>query len=342
MVVITPTISDFRYGRRLFQKLDTYQHPIRDAGGNPAVIKLHGGGGVVGAKEDTWTGGTNTNFAEYLHTTRNAASDLHFDTIAVETRQKIFTTPQFRGDQAYFPETIIDVKRAIIAIKARAAELGIDPTKLFLMGESHGGWKTLMCMCTAPLVGAGGGAPEQLRRLDQTNYDSIVRGYISQSGMIDVRRTGNVDQIHYASLGAWFGTRDDAANQTGAFPNDTGVEWNAVPAQLKAAASPLAYVEAGATRFFRPLYITGATSGNHTHPYADPAGPTGPDGGPNIHDGQQGLDLYNAMKARGLSATDGRYAQGSWDTFGSAAATAVSLGVYNFMASVLAGPIYSA
>lgn len=344
-LTIVPTVSNVRWGRRLCHRFDQLKHPTRDATGNPCVIYLHGGGGITGNKEGAWStinGGTFVNLAQYFNTVKVASTDQHFDLVSLETRQKLFLTPQFRGDQAFFPETILDVKRGIIAIKTQAAALGIDPNKLFLYGESHGAWKVVMTMCTSPLIGNGGSKTEQLRRLDAMSYDSVVRGYLAEQPMVDVRRISNVDQIHFSALEAWFGTRSDPANSTGAFPNDTGLEWAAVPDSLKAAASPLAYVQNGDTRYFRPLYLTGARVGNHTKPYADPAGPTILGEGPNVHDSQQGVDLAAAMTARGLNATLAQFTRGDMDTFGTAAATAVSLGIYTWLTNILAAPALGA
>jgi acetyl esterase/lipase len=340
---IIPTVADIRWGRSMCQRMDQLKHPIRDAGGNPWIAHRHGGGGVVGSKEADWIstvgGGTFANFAQYLNTVKTAASDTHFDCIALGTRQAILSPPQFRGDQAFFPECVLDVKRAIMTIKTRAAEMGLDPNKGFLMGESHGGWLTLMTMCTAPLVGNGGSKTEQLRRYGAASFDSTVRGYISQSGMIDVRRTANVDQIHFTNLQAWFGTRADIANETGTAPNNTGVEWNAVTADLKAATSPLAYIENNDTRYFRPLYITGAIVGNHVHPYGDPNGSGSGDFGPSVHDSKQATDLYAAMQAKGLNATLNLFNRGDFDIFGSPTATALSLQLYTWLQGILAGSV---
>ncbi|MDR1444249.1 MAG: alpha/beta hydrolase [Treponema sp.] len=55
-----------------------------------------------------------------------------------------------------FPQSVEDVKLAVRFLKARAAEYGIDPARVALMGESAGGYLAALCALTPGEFDPGG------------------------------------------------------------------------------------------------------------------------------------------------------------------------------------------
>ncbi len=62
----------------------------------------------------------------------------------------IAATAEYRtSNEAQFPAQLIDVKSAVRYLKAHAAEFGIDPDRIFIMGESAGGTLASLAGATA-------------------------------------------------------------------------------------------------------------------------------------------------------------------------------------------------
>jgi acetyl esterase/lipase len=107
----------FDHGQAL--KLDAYLVPEQDGTTVPAVIVLHGGG---------WGGGSESDTApEAL-----AIAEAGMDAFNIDYRLATPTSPAFPGE-------ILDVQQAVTWVRAHAASLGVDPTKVGAFGVSAGG-----------------------------------------------------------------------------------------------------------------------------------------------------------------------------------------------------------
>ncbi len=97
--------------------LDVYQPRPRRTRPGPAVLFLHGGGWMIGAK-------------------RRAANYLPFLALAGITG----IAPNFRSSQlAPFPAMLDDCRLALAWLRELAPYLGLDPQRIAVMGESSGG-----------------------------------------------------------------------------------------------------------------------------------------------------------------------------------------------------------
>lgn len=117
-------------------QLDAYRPAGSDAGPQPAVVVVHGGG---------WSGGTRSDFPAW-----NAwLVSLGYLVFDVDYR----LTPQPNWQAARD-----DVQAAVAWVRAHATALGVDPGRVALLGRSAGGHLALLAAYTA---GATGGAQVQ-------------------------------------------------------------------------------------------------------------------------------------------------------------------------------------
>jgi acetyl esterase len=100
-------------------KLDAYLVPGQSGKTVPAVIVLHGGGWGGGGLSDT--------APEAL-----AIARAGMDAFNVDYRLATPTSPAF-------PQEILDVRQAVTWVRAHAASLGVDPTRIGAFGVSAGG-----------------------------------------------------------------------------------------------------------------------------------------------------------------------------------------------------------
>lgn len=62
----------------------------------------------------------------------------------------------YRLEPAHFPDQLLDARRAVRLVRARAAEFGVDPQKLIVMGSSAGGHvSALVSTYLDPIAGEG-------------------------------------------------------------------------------------------------------------------------------------------------------------------------------------------
>ncbi len=108
-------VQSFAFGAG--QGLDYYRAQRTDGRAGPCVIVVHGGG---------WDSGDRTQLAEFNHWLARKG----YAVAAVSYR----LAPAFQ-----WPAQRADVLAAIALLKARAPELGLDPTRLVLLGRSAGG-----------------------------------------------------------------------------------------------------------------------------------------------------------------------------------------------------------
>lgn len=110
----------FRYVERGtdMQRLDLYRlRGVTEP--RPALVWIHGGGWMRGIKENV--------------------DDIAFDMASIGGYQLISIDYRYADDDdAPWPEIAFDVKAAIRWIKLNAGELGVDPERIILAGESAG------------------------------------------------------------------------------------------------------------------------------------------------------------------------------------------------------------
>src|SRR5579871_5374103 len=159
-----PPVGDFAgvpYGPLASQLLDLYL-PGRSAGTGrvPVIVYLHSGG---------WVGGSRANV-------NDAAAAQVARGFAVASVDYELATP---GGGGSFPTAVYDVKRAIRFLKANAAEWGLDPTRVIVMGASAGGH-------LAALVGASAGQLEPDLAGPLAAVDSSVTAIVDLVGISDL------------------------------------------------------------------------------------------------------------------------------------------------------------
>lgn len=117
----------------------------------PAVVCIHGG---------AWRGGNKNRYRGLIR--------------QLAARGYVAATVQYRlAPMHTFPAQIEDVKCAVRYLRARAAELKIDPNRIGAMGESAGGHLSLLLATTdssAGLEGSGGHGDQSSRVQAVVNY----------------------------------------------------------------------------------------------------------------------------------------------------------------------------
>jgi len=312
MATITPTLRNQKWGPERWHRFDFAAHPIRDVGGNPCIIWRHGGAGWGGNLSDCWLLTEPYNpFFEYV---LNAARDVHFDIVSIETGQQIHldsankvpqvnasTTPTGlpRTKRLYMADSLLDYKHGIASIK-RILAAGVNstyfgnPDKVIVGGWSHGSSLAGLSAVTNPIsISPGRDVWYQSGKQTQT-YDSTTLGVAYLWGQIDIRRrslpngAGVYAARNYLDItagspswgAAWYGTR----------ANDAGAEWSSyVPSWWKEAFSLLAYIDQGRVENYVPMFVGyGDNVGAHTYPLSD------------VHDSVQRTDLVAALEAAKL------------------------------------------
>jgi acetyl esterase/lipase/mannose-6-phosphate isomerase-like protein (cupin superfamily) len=168
-----------RSGRNLH--CDIFRPVNRGADPLPAVLLLHGGGWRSGDKSQA------APMAQFLAGRGYAA-------VAIEYRL---------SGEARFPAAVLDVREAIRWVRVHAAERGIDPERIALVGTSAGG--TL-----AALVAATGGSGEFEEAGEGRGTDIRVQGLVDIDGVLDMTdpaESGKDSDPSRPSAGArWFGS----------------------------------------------------------------------------------------------------------------------------------------
>jgi acetyl esterase/lipase len=108
-------VVDVRYGGQSeHQVFDAFVPP--SPGSHPVVIWIHGGG---------WSGGDRISEADYA--------------LQLVCRGYVVVGVDYRRSwEAPYPAQLIDVRNAIRVVRHRAAELGVDPSRVGLWGASAG------------------------------------------------------------------------------------------------------------------------------------------------------------------------------------------------------------
>lgn len=139
---------------------DLYVPPTASEPGAALVI-AHGGGWRKGSPRGV------AGFAEYLSRTG-----------------VVCLCPDYRlSGEAHWPAQLEDVKCAIRYLRAHAAELGIGPERIGILGDSAGGHLALMAGVEAPFEGVGG-------FMDQTSHVKAVAALYGPVRVQKTRRDG--------------------------------------------------------------------------------------------------------------------------------------------------------
>lgn len=162
-----PTRADIPYlGPDRAEKLDAWLPPERFARPCPAVLLIHGGGWRMNDKAD--------------QRERNIGGTLSANGFAVFSINYLLNGGD--GDQpgrVAWPQNFTDCATALRHLRAHAADYGIDPRRIGVMGGSAGGH-------LAMLLGATATAPDMPRGTLHPEQPVDVRCIISFYGIHDV------------------------------------------------------------------------------------------------------------------------------------------------------------
>ena len=138
-----------------------------EQGHRPLVVFIHGGAWMIGDK--AWVrGGTHMQLEQFLHLLlRNgyAVASLNYRLVP----------------EGVFPAPIHDVKAAVRYLRAHAHELGINPERIGVAGESAGAH-------LAQLLAVSADQPSLEGDLGNAAFSSRVKAAVSYYGIADVRR----------------------------------------------------------------------------------------------------------------------------------------------------------
>ncbi|MDM0039533.1 alpha/beta hydrolase [Variovorax sp. J22G21] len=135
--------GDVSYGPAPRQQLDVYR-PLASTlpaeGKRPLVVFFYGG---------TWTTGERAGF--------------RFVGEALAARGAVVVLPDYGRSPAFkYPVFVQDSALAVKWALDNAARLGADPSRVYVMGHSSGGYNTAMVALDARWLGAVGASPKQL------------------------------------------------------------------------------------------------------------------------------------------------------------------------------------
>lgn len=195
--------------------LDLYV-PADGARSGAAIVYLHGGG---------WAVGTRRRFGRAFI----ARSPTPLDLLA--QAGFVVATADYRlSGEARFPAQLHDVKATIRWVRGNAAQLGVDPARLMLWGESAGGH-------LAVLAGLTGDMPELEGEVgDQVDRSSAVSGVVDWYGPLNLLSLSSQHRPDSDKR------PDDAGSWESAL---IGAPLQTDPQRARAA-SPISYVHAGA------------------------------------------------------------------------------------------------
>lgn len=112
---VDSTLSEFKGSKKI--KVEVWTPPRLSIGARPAIINFHGGGFILGAATD----------------------DARWAAAVISSLQAVVFTVNYRLSPSFpYPTPVEDCVDAILQIKKRAAEFGIDPDHIVLSGFSAG------------------------------------------------------------------------------------------------------------------------------------------------------------------------------------------------------------
>ncbi|MDR2937136.1 MAG: alpha/beta hydrolase [Rikenellaceae bacterium] len=208
--IVYSVLSDTPYGRRELH-LDIYRPDNRLA--YPALLMIHGGG---------WNSGDRSMEAPMA--------------AALATRGYVCIPVEYRlSPEALYPAAIYDVKAAIRWVRAHAADLGIDPNRIAVSGDSAGG-------LLADLAGATNGNPHYEGEGGYSHIPSTVQAVVDLDGVADLAVPARTERARKARE-AGRELPGDARWLGGTYEESPAV-WQAVsPArQLSLASAPVCFI----------------------------------------------------------------------------------------------------
>lgn len=301
----SPDIANARYAPHLQTRLDVYRNAAgTDAGGNVALVVIHGGGWNGGTKTDfTVPGANGYDLADYLLSSGLTAK--RWNVISIDYRTWAYTAPLKMSYQSDVFDGIEDVACATQFIKDNARlygtdpavdarSFGVNPNRIVLFGISAGGLDSLVVACSRSRPYRTG-LPGVQRRFEyrSSSTPALVINYL---GVIDVRFDvgEGVETWDYTKFPTLFGTSS----------TDGGAEWGAIPNDFKAACSPAAILEQSSLEA-RPagvysIYQTTTATGK---PYA------------NIHAAEQAPIIDALLEAQSIDRVTEVVTPGTWEDY---------------------------
>jgi acetyl esterase/lipase len=152
------------------EKMDIYLPDDSFPRPRPAVILIHGGGWRIGDKADT----RERNIATTLASHGFAAFSINYLLNEFEV-----VDGKVRTLKSAWPVNFWDCKSAVRFVRKNAAEFGIDPARIGVLGGSAGGSFAL-------LLGATGNVPELNREGLYTDQSAEVACVVDFYGVIDM------------------------------------------------------------------------------------------------------------------------------------------------------------
>lgn len=361
----SPSISNIRVGTELNDVLDLCLHPTQDSGaGNPLVIYRHTGGGTNGHKGEVFNG-EQPNMATLFDYLLSPSRSVHFNVATIESAQQSWNSSFIpRSIRTHHPGIITSYQRNVRNARMVLKDYNCDPSRVILLGASHGAWLNIMQMLLAPDFGGSGQRNDRRKRFETFGYNSRVKGcvqyemsypdwrrsllsngitfagatlagasltlagafahyrwvsgdqcFITGVGTFDIASKTNNNTIVLTSPPAGgtysgyvstdytdlsfsnmlFGTRQTGTDAGGV---PLYAEWDALPASLKGAVSPMDWVEQNQLAFAVPTYFVTEGYGDGIHPYGNSYNV-----GSDVHDWHIARDLSDALRAKGKSST---------------------------------------
>lgn len=214
--------------------MDVYV-PTERTGAVPCVIWIHGGAWLSGDRRyfpDIWPEG------------------IVFDAL-IAAGYAVATIDYRHAREAAFPAQLHDAKAAVRYLRHFAAELGIDPTRLAVWGESAGGH-------LAALVGLVSGRPELEGTVGVPGDDSAVSAVVDWYGVSDVTTMPAFADSTLPDAGAAGAGDGDAGGWQAEEPIDVVLAGVADRAAAERDFSPVGHVTASAPPF---LVVHGEADG---------------------------------------------------------------------------------
>lgn len=281
---ITPTHIDLRWGPDHHCRVDILQHATRLPEGNPVFVIRFGGGGMTRDKREPWVAAGALNvFANWL----NQQTALPVDVWSVSTPQSHYQSPvvaahltttfdDYLTRPVLFPESVYWLKSFFQWANRHAvggedvpelgATLGHRAGDYIAVGREFGALLQAVAAFSGPNPPAtSNGQLIPGGRFAPYGTSSAIKGLVLLDLIPDVRKIAGIESIYWSSMRGLFGTYVVQS------------EWERIPAWAKAAASPIAYIQRGETRFVVPQYLVQQNLGNHLKPYGDPATGAGAD-----------------------------------------------------------------
>ena len=193
----------------------TIVRPKEQTEGAPGLYAIHGGGMVLGNR--------------FMAAGALVPLVLEFGAVGVSVEYRL-------APEDPWPAGVEDCYAGLVWFAAHAAELGVDPERILVMGSS-----------------AGGGLSAAVALLARDRKGPQLVGQLLDAPMIDDRNT-SVSTRQYDLIGVWDRNNNDTA-WTALLGEDAGtdrVHWSAAPARAEDLADlPPAFIEVGAAEIFR-------------------------------------------------------------------------------------------